>query len=484
MFIRLYSNTVINYDNNTHLIFDTEAKFLTYLESSKVQELTDPNALNYLPNNKTFEIALAEGVTAPSITYIVWFTDREYKHFRVISYDIYSNYVSFKCESDLWADGTYNADFKSSVVRLLRSNMEYTDLESNLIPYSYDPINYTNKKYTQSNLTTNGETNISTFQKTYVVAFDMQVDSWSTATVLFGATWQSVLAVFSSQDLTKLKEVISCNGNSVRIRAVYVIPFLPFTSGTLDLVYKTQGSGNPITVRPIPNNLYYVTKEIAKASYNLGNKKIYVGAGDSMMLLENIAPKANVDYKFILDDYGITAYVCQGDNTKDITDAYTLKVTSNDETLSLQESLMKITGSGFKAVSGALMLGSPATMVGGLATITGAGLDLLPSSKPSSYTLDGNAVTTWLDQYSNGFHMRSYTAINDMEKITELYGVNYNYVASFNAISNSTLITSLSTRRYIKAELIEFNGAVTVEEYNYIKGELERGIYVRTPLVQ
>ena len=483
MFIKLYRDVMINYDNNTHLVFDSEAKFLQYLESQHdlVETIDNEKAQNFIPNGKVFTLSLSNMANAGLINYIIWFTGSVYKHFRVVSIEIYSNYVVYRCESDLWADSTYNSDFKFSKIRLTRSNMTYLD-NNETVPYYYDTINYTNKKFSQYNFGASTAGNISG-NKTYVVAFDRQVDSWGISSLLFGTTWYSIMAVFLESDLEKVLTAISVEGgDKVRVKAIYILPFRPATHGTLELHYKDQPSETQFYVMPVYDNVYYTIKEIDSSVYNNGNKKVYVGAGDSMMLINNIAPKSNIEYRFIIDQYSIKAYVSQGDNSKDITDAYTLKCTSNDSLQSEQEALSKITSAGFKAVSGALMLGSPATMVGGVASITGAGLDLLPSSKVASYTLDGNARSTFITINDTGFNYRVYEAINDMTSITELYGVNYNYYTNINTAISGNFI-SIATRIYIKADVLELN-EMNVEQYNYVKAEIERGIYIKEPIVQ
>lgn len=486
MYIKLYKDLVINYGDNIHIINSSEVNFQLQISRSLVETITDTAALNYLPNTKQFEIKLTNMANAPRITYIIWYTNNAYKHFRVINYQEFYDYATFTCESDLWADGICeNRNIYDAKMRIIRSNMQYTDASENVIPYSYDTINYTNKKFTDYNFgASEAGGNITTFTKTYLVAFDRQVDAFDAATLFFGATWQSVLATFSEVQLDNIKKLVSCgSGDKVRIKAIYILPFTPTTSGILEVFYKGQPSNTHEYVNIVNSGIYYTTKKLAASIFDYGNNKIYVGAGDSVMLLENIGPASYVDYRFILDDFGVTAYVSQGDNSKDITDAYTLKVTSNDTSLTLQESLAKITGAGFKALSGALMLGSPATAVGGLASITGAGLDLVPSSKAASYTLDGNAVSTYADANATGFSYRVYKAINDMSKINAIIGVNYNYVTDFNSACKGNAITQIVDKYlqgdlYIRSLYYETGPKLNVEEYNFIINELKRGIYI------
>lgn len=481
MFINLYSNLMINYDNNTHLIFNNEADFIQHINSYLVESITSEDAMNYLPNNKEFLIKLSNMNQATSITYILWYTNNAYKHFKVLNYKLYKDYVIYTCLSDLWADATYNSAFALSLLQLTRSNMSYTKNEND-IPYFYDTINYTNRRHFQANLTVSGAGNIQNNTPSLIVAFDRQVDSWSVQSLFFGATWESVIAYvpYNESDVKQFipKLISTAGGDKIRVKALYKLPFTPASSENLEVFYKGQPQDTHVYVRPLTIGVYFTTKLLYPTAYNNGQNKVYVGAGDSMMLLENITPYAEIVYKFIIDNYSITAYVCQGDNTKDITDAYIMRITSNDATLSLQESLAKITGAGFKTVSGALMLKSPATAVGGITSIAGAGIDLLPSSKPASYTIDGNAESTYLDG-SSGFNYRIYEAINNMLDITMLYGVNYNWYASFNEIINGTLLNA-NYRRYIKCNVLSLS-SMNNEEYNFIKSELERGIYILAP---
>lgn len=496
MFIRLYKDLIINYDNNLHLVFDNENKFLLWLNQNNylVEEISSTEAMNYLPNTKEFMVKLSNMNNASLITYIIWYTNNSYKHFRVINYKIYKDYVIYTCESDLWADATYNADFANDThVRLTKCNKTFTE-DNTAIPAYYDSVNFTNDNFTESKIHITAPTGYNNYLGVYV-AIDKAVDTWSVETMVYGNVFSSLLCALNITitSLSEIGEKISgiyedTHSNKVKVKAVYLLPFRPTTFPTSTLgsyiafKYRTKNGEGTIEGGVMSNNIFTFSTTIN--NYDYGNNKIYVGAGYSNMELVNIYPQANVTYRIILNNYEVSVYVEQGDNTKDITSAFILKITSNDAMLTSQESLARLTSAGFKAVSGALMLANPATIVGGVASIAGAGIDLINNKKTASYTMEGDAVSTFLNYnwQTDGFSYRIFKAINDLKPYTCLYGLNYNLYKPLSFIFNNGSLIDSSYDPYIKCDVIK-SKAMNVEEYDFIKGELERGIYYNIPLV-
>lgn len=500
MFIRLYKDLIINYDNNLHLVFDNENKFLLWLNQNNylVEEISSTDAMNYLPNTKEFMVKLSNMNNASLITYIIWYTNNSYKHFRVINYKIYKDYVIYTCESDLWADATYNADFAIHThVRLTKCNKTFTELDEHNtpIPAYYDSVNFTNDNFTETKFSYQAPPSGFKNGIGVYIALDKAVDSWSVETMVYGNVFSSLLCYVDARitTLSNMAETISgiyedAQSNKVKIKAIYILPFYPDPLPTpshpsyISFKYRTRSTEGTLPCYVMANNI--LTFNYTINTYDYGNNKIYVGAGYSNMELVNIYPQANITYRIILNNYEISAYVEQGDNTKDITSAFILKSTSNDAMLTSQESLARLTSAGFKAVSGALMLSNPATIVGGVASIAGAGIDLINNKKTASYTMEGDAVTTYLNHnwQTSIFSYRVFKAINDLKPYTCLYGLNYNLYKPLSFIFNYGNLLDTSYDPYIKCEVIK-SKAMNVEEFDFIKGELERGIYYNIPLV-
>ena len=183
----------------------------------------------------------------------------------------------------------------------------------------------------------------------------------------------------------------------------------------------------------------------------------------------------------MLNSSGIKVYVEQGDNTKDITDAYTIQVTTNDGLLTTQEAIAKFIGTGLKFTSGALMTvggvasGNAQYTLSGITSMINSGIDLMPSQKTANYTAEGDAVSTYIG--SHWFNLRSFTAINDIATLSYLNGINYNYYTNILQAATGNLLNA-NFRKYIKADAIELS-PMSLEEYNFIVAELERGIFIK-----
>lgn len=494
MFINLYSNLMINYGNNTHIITNSEDKFLNYANSYLIESITNEAAMNYRPNTKQFLIKLSDMSQANSINYIVWYTNTAYKHFKVLSCELYKEYAIYSCDNDLWADATFNNDFINSKIRLMRSNMTYSE-NNNAITAYYDSLNYTKGKFTDTELTmyfddTNTQIPSPNANFRAYIVCDIEIDRKEASGFIYGISTKQMLfkvGLDSGQIdtwLDKISRIVQdSNGNKVNVRKCYFLPFNLYGGTPITVKYKTNGGAlEDLSLTPMENNILPVVvyTDINSNNYNHGNNKLFVGGGYSLMEIENVLPSTRIYYRFMLNSSGIKVYVEQGNNTKDITEAYTIQVTTNDGLLTTQEATAKFISSGLKMVSGALMTaggvasGNAQYALSGITSMINSGIDLMPSQKNANYTIEGDAVSTYIG--SNWFNMRAFTAINDMSAYNGLYGVNYNYFTTISNVATGSLLIA-NYRPYIKGISIEMSN-MSVDEYNFINSELERGIYI------
>lgn len=482
MYIKLYSDISLNYGNHVHFI-GTEAALQDKINANLLETITDTAAMNYIPNTNTFEIKLTDTTEYDNVSYIIWQNDHNIiRHFIVESVKVYGSYAVYECKRDLWADASTKEGFvNNTLVHVNRSNLMYANYTG-----WHDLINYTKGNYTETVL------GITTGVNAMYVACDIQVDTWSIGSIIYGTTWRSViillpsnLAVTSFSDLAQIVSSIvsDSDGNKIKVKNVY---YLPFRSShifkNIDIVYKTASGTNTIQCQEVKPFTDTVSFTLSSINYDYGNNKVYVGAGNELMEALETYPMPNITYRYIITNNDITVYVEQGDNTKDITEAFTLKTTTNDATLSIQESISKILGSGFKGISGALMLTNPATIMAGTATIAHAGIDLVNNNKASSYTSNGDAVTTYHDnlQYTQIYNIRKFRALGQIDDYTMLYGLNYNFYTDLEDALRGTLIKesiSKTYRPYIKGEIIKAIDMTKIT-YDYVNAELSRGIFI------
>lgn len=494
MFVNVY-NLMINYANNTHIIADSEQKFLTFASDYLIESITNEAAMNYLPNTKEFLLRLNNMADANNVNYIVWNTGNAYKHFKVISCKLFKDYVVYLCDSDLWADATFNTGFINSKIRLSRSNMTYTENNNQITAY-YDSLNYTKGKFTDTELTMYFDDNDQQIPspdanfRAYIVC-DIEIDRKDVSGFIYGVSTKQMLfkvGLGSGQIdvwLDKISRIVQdSNGNKVNVRKCYFLPFNFYGGTDIVVKYKTSGGAlEDLVLTPIENNTLPVVvyTDIDTSKYANGNNKVYVGGGYSLLEIVKTLPSTRIYYRFMMNSSGIKVYVEQGDNTKDITDAYTIQVTTNDGLLTTQEAIAKIIGTGLKFTSGALMTvggvasGNAQYALSGITSMINSGIDLMPSQKSANYTAEGDAVSTYIG--SHWFNLRTFTAINDIATMTYLNGINYNYYTNILQAATGNLLNA-NFRKYIKADAIEIS-PMSLEEYNYIVAELERGIFIK-----
>lgn len=476
--VYLYKNKLPNYAENTHYFFTAVDDYVNSLGVAFLQFDED----RYTINGNIAEVELPAVTDVDDVSYIAWNNGDAWRFFFVRSAVYQSGYAIFTLDIDLW--GTY-------IARASLSNIRVTRCNRNIGVGIYDPIPATlNRDFVQlgDNLTVNN------LALVFVVAFATGVSS-----ILINNSATS-LGVFVQEFEGLKNKPEGINTLDWGIELISGIFSAKATIGDLDAVVlkayiipkdvihiKTNIVPTFTVKTPSTNGTLTPSYEAAPAifpkKYEIDidpNKKYFVGTQHAGLELVRTTNKTSVYYNFITKQDGIQVIIQQGDKMLDITDAFSVGLTSNDGNFTSTEKIARLIQITSGIASGAFQI-----MTGGAGYVTGAltaanALSSVIEQGNAKYIQGGDGVSTFrrlAGSAQSPYYMQTNESINNEAANARLYGATFNeQVASIDDIFGAALLgTGTLTDTYFAAE-VRVDGVPT-DARDLIAAAIRGGIY-------
>ena len=513
----IYTGITPNQDNGRHYMF---ADFSLYMSELQPHLLTSINLDNYRINSNVAKIGLTSLLTAENfdtVTYLIDY-DSDTNYFRcytVLRATLDTN-VNYTLEVDLWATFIKDCDF--SKVHITRCNRQITEYgiydepQSTAQPFSFANAVPTNKSW----LVDGYNDALAKLDSVYIV-FVLQ---YNVKQQIFGTGDAVTDTKLFATPLSELQQIYEAfpNYNVLDIITAYI-----------GCVYGVDGQSGVIDAQVLqawllPLPLIYVTENYvtcySKTKFTDGTFKAYYLRPEYVLTkLEFTMLPTDPNYiyyfgtvnnglklkKYTRNTDRLTATIqcftgattlrvlaMQGEEQKDITDAFEITLTS---TASVTTSIRQFA----KTVNQALSVGQSVTRQLGKGDVTGAGLsvaggfvDMLDTQKNLNKAIgNGDALTSYyinnppVASVRNPFMITKYLSVNNADKHARMFGATYDYFANsgqaltvFN-FNDKTLLgnTDVLTDTYIVASC-DIDG-VPLEAHNEIGRKLTAGIYYK-----
>lgn len=513
--LTLYANFTPNKDKNTHFYFATPNEYLTKLNTLTHIEITLDN---YRINSGIIKVSknAVSGFDVKNATYAV---DMEkgtnpkiYKCYHIRSYEELDFFV-FEVDVDLW--GTYICFAYLSRINVLRCNRKigvgvYDEVENT--------NGGTNIEYMRPRLD-NGwldDTNHYGYDKyisvLFVVEFNVKEqvfgDDHISITKMFGATLQELRDVahtdyaseagvtIASDILGGIHAVVGNIGTlDARVIKAWVLPNVLFSYGETNVTFKTKslytgGTDKNLQVwEVLPKrdslSFYQIPMELNKAiyfgCYNYGLKlKRYTNDYLEAIIVANIG---------VID---LSIIVKQGEEQKDITQAFEMPLTTNSSVTTTLRQIAKA----FSLSVGAernlvkdFSQGGPAQAGLGFANTIAGMVNLTP--RIDKAIGGGDATDTYYSKHTitsgdetkhcslNPFVVSSFDSVRDEEKHARLFGATFNEIIDdITSIENYDLLgVGTLDDTYVVANLRA--SEIPQEAKDFIQNAFANGVYIQ-----
>ena len=535
----LYKNITPNI--NKYFYFSSYAQLHTKLNSNLVSSFSPDK---YTFNNNIFKIKLSSYVTETVKYQITYITEEEtdannaiinYRAWHVNRIIYQSGYIICYCSVDLWASYLLNASI---------SNFNVTRCNRNLNVGLLDNLRSTKGALTHTYCAVSGRSS-GTNNELWDIKY-----SWIVFALKFnieqtqdGAISNIKLYAFNLKDLKQLyyDNAVSGGGTALEILDASCINAVTLACDVVGGIYGIAGvngfgvgttldaqvlavyfchqiatvTATNTTIKTKANWKWLNTAsltplEVIPAEYkttltitNDFDKQLYVGTlANGLKLVRTTETTISVDIRTITSSDKLTIIASQGDTQQDITSAFAVTlgtkngdVTSNRQIASAVESYLKIAGSGFAMVKGAVT-GNALTLGIGATSFTGAVADAVGNANKQHIGGQVNGadgilafyrILTDIDTVTpannvtkplhNPFIVNAYSSIDDEQASVRVFGASFNELTNIATVFTKTLLgTGTLTDTFIKASCWVDN--IPSEASDFIKSSFERGIYL------
>ena len=476
--IYLYKNKLPNYAENTHYFFNAVDDYVNSLGVEFLRFEED----RYTINGNIAEVELPAVTDVDNVTYIAWNNGGAWRFFFVRSAVYQSGYAIFTLDVDLWA---------THIARATLSNIRVTRCNRNVGIGVYDAIpSSVGREFSRLG----GDMSVNELAIVYVVAFATGVSS---ILVNNAATAIGVFANDMTADVNKPEgvplldwyiELVSgiygaqatIGDLDATVLKAYIVPKIAAAVKT-NIVpsFKVKSPSFTGTLTPT----YEVAPAIFPVRFDVEidpDKKYFVGTKHSGVELVRTTQPTTVFYNYIVKQDGLQVIVQQGDRMLDITDAFSVGLTSNDGNFTATERVARTL-----QVVGGLASGAFQIMQGGAGYVTGAltaanALTSVVEQGNARYAQGGDGVSTFRlpsGAVQSPYYMQTNESINNEAANARLYGATFNQqVASVDDIFGAALLgTGTLTDTYFAAEVRV--DSVPTDARDVIAAAIRGGIY-------
>lgn len=481
--LKLYKKILPNIKGGLHYYFTSKSQYIESLGNPYMELEND----NYRINSGILTITTSNiFVDVNEITYIADIQDT-YTRFYFVDYaEILSGFISMSLSLDMW--GTF---FDLAIIDKIRVNR----CNRNIGIGVYDNIQVTQGvEYEQLN-TTVGTIDLSNLALVFTAVYNTGVStiiSNNAATAL--GTFVIRLNDLEPATQTPLdwaveaiSGIYSVQGTITDFDAAvlnaYIVPYqtLGAKSGTVPIFKSKTTSLGDLTITPD----FVVAPFTFPIAFDVSldpNYNYYFGTKlAGLKLIRTTETTIRLYCNFIAKQDGIQVIVKQGDQALDITDAFSVGLTSNDGNFTTAQRISRgiqmlggIASSGFQIASG------------GAGVVTGAmgmvsALQGIIETGNAKYTPGGDGINTFRllsGTVDNGLYFSKFKSIDDEQAHARLYGASYNVqLESLENIFEYALIGSgTMTDTYIALNC-NITG-VCSQAMDDIKMQLENGVYM------
>lgn len=511
----IYTGVTPNQDNGRHFMFTDVSLYMAELQPHL---LTSIDLNNYRINSNVAKLALSSLLTEENydtVTYLIEY-DEVTKYFRcytVLRATLDSN-ISYTLEVDLWATFIKDCDF--SKVHITRCNRQlsqygiYDEPQSTEQPLSSEVAVPVNKSW----LVDGYNDALARLDRVYIVFLlqynvkqhifgtnDAITDTKLVATPL--SEFEEIYSEFPDYNVLDIATAyIGCiNGVlgqndkfiDAQVLQAWVLPLpLVYVTGTYITCKAstkfTEGEFKAFYLRP-EYNLTYLDFTVLPTNPNYIYYFGTINNGLKLKKYTRNTDRLTCRVQAFIGATTLRVLVMQGEEQKDITDAFEITLTS---TASVTTSIRQFA----KTMGQAISLGQGITKQIGKGDFVGAGLtgvggfvEMLDTQKNLNKAIgNGDAMTSYfinnppVASVRNPFVITKYLSVNDGNKHANMFGATFDYFAnSGDAVTvfdfdNATLLGSgdiIDT--YIIASC-DIDG-VPLEAHNEIGRKLSAGIY-------
>lgn len=481
--LKIYKNKTPNQPNGLHYVFSNFSNYLAELGTPFLQFTLD----NYRINGGTIEVATnAPYSDIDAITYVVDNRDNYNRCYFVDYAEIQSGYLVLRVHVDWWASYLYKATV---------SNLRVTRCNRNVGIGVYDPIQAT-KGASFEKIDSTREFDVDDLAIVYTVVFETGVSS-----VLVNNSG-TALSIFANElsnigtpptGMTKLDWAINLVSGiygaqatigdvDANVLSAYLIPkkYLAIKSGTVP-VFKTKPPDGSWNLTPSFEVAPVIFPVVMNKSIN-PNYEYYVGTKlTGLKLTRTTESTIQIRYEFIVKQDGVQVFVRQGAQMLDITDAFSIGLTSNDGSLTSSQKIAK----GIQAIGG-VASGAFQIMKGGAGYVTGAlqitsAIANVIEQGNAKYSQGGDGVSTFRllsGDVGDPFYCAKYESTDDEQAHARLFGATYNQqVASIDSVFTFPYLGSGTAETYIAATC-EIDG-ICMNARDDIIAQLKEGVYIK-----
>lgn len=481
--LKIYKNKTPNQPNGLHYVFSNFSNYLAELGTPFLQFTLD----NYRINGGTIEVATnAPYSDVDAITYVIDNRDNYNRCYFVDYAEIQSGYLVLRVHVDWWASYLYKATV---------SNLRVTRCNRNVGIGVYDPIQAT-KGASFEKIDSTREFDVDDLAIVYTVVFATGVSS-----VLVNNSG-TALSVFANKlstietpptGISKLDWAISLVSGIYSAQATigdvdanvlyaYLIPeaYLTIKSGSVP-TFKTKPPEGSWNLTPS----YEVAPIIFSVPMNKSinpNYEYYVGTKlTGLKLTRTTESTIQIRYEFIAKQDGVQVFVRQGAQMLDITDAFSIGLTSNDGNFTSSQKIAKGVQTIGSVASGAfqIMKGGAGYVTGAL-QITSAIANVIEQGN-AKYSQGGDGVSTFRlvsGTVGDPFYCAKYESTDNEQAHARLFGATFNQqVASIDSVFTFPYLGSGTAETYLAATC-EIDG-ICMNARDDIIAQLKEGVYIK-----
>lgn len=482
--LKIYKNKTPNQPNGLHYVFSNFSNYLAELGTPFLQFTLD----NYRINGGTIEVATSAPYSdVDEITYVI--DNREnYNRCYFVDYaEIQSGYLVLQVHVDWWASYLYKATV---------SNLRVTRCNRNVGIGVYDPIQAT-KGGTFEKLDETRNFGIDDLAIVYTVVFatgvsSILVNNSGTALAIFANELSSLGT--PPEGVNKLDWAISLVSGIFSAQATigdldanvlnaYLIPknYVAAKVGVGVPTFKTKPPQGSWNLTPT----YEVAPYIFTANINKvinPNFEYYVGTKlTGLKLTRTTEAEISIRYEFITKQDGVQVFVHQGSQMLDITDAFSIGLTSNDGNLTSSQKIAK----GVQAIGG-IASGAFQIMKGGSGYVTGAlqitsAIANVIEQGNAKYSQGGDGISTYRSltgDVVDPFYCVKYESTDNEQAHARLFGATFNQqIPSIDSVFNFPYLGSGTAETYLAATC-EIDG-ICMNARDDIIAQLKEGVYIK-----
>lgn len=521
--LKIYYGFIPNNETTLHLCCDNLINYVVYMDDENHVE--DVSIDNYRINANKAKVKLNQSIESflDQITYIIdWdYTQQSgikyWRCYYVKNTTIQSGYVIFDLEIDYW--GTYFYYVKNSPIQITKSNLQlegkgiYDDIKATngqieyinayeatgaegkggffqtmvgmviLLQYNISQAMFGNDKITKTELYYVNLNNL----KNIAVDVDASYDNYSAVEIgidLIGGIYSAVASIGTNDAQVIKAWLVDSLG----------IQLDPLQYGIDVKTKSTFTNGAEKTIRLTHVYPSKISRHITIENYDI-NKIYYAGTFNNGLKLKRFT-SANLDYYtwYIVTTDDVKVIVQQGEAQKDITDAYSVTLTTNAGVTTGIRKVAEALNQSLRSYSSALNNFAKGGI--GLAGLGFASdiLGMVPKESYENIIGNGDGATTFYQPQNTSdlkyklqtpYILTTYTSIHDEGKHARLFGANYDYfVSNFMTLNNYSLIGSniptWRTYKYVQGAIYldMNNGGIPQDAYNAIINMVAKGIYL------